>query len=265
MASCVLSKYLLLRPQVIPPNPSWFLAIPSQTSSRVQQVHAVVTPSFSSTGLTQPWSDQARSRQQVVQMLQRIELNDKVALYVLDRGLRVVTDFGVDKATLLEKLAALRGDPRDLLEVPAPPIADASVSAPLTVPLGSPSATGQAAGDFDKEEQVFFLDRRVHDTLLAFEEIANHLATVPGRKILIWVSAGFPLTIDSSLPDNAAPGERAYSAEIRRAIQKLNDADVAVYPIDARGLTASPDAIHHDLDYDGVRRANRRACLVRPQ
>lgn len=182
--------------------------------------------------LNTPWSDQARSRQQVVQMLQRIELNDKVALYVLDRGLRVVSDFGGDKATLLEKLAALRGDPRDLLEVPAPAIADASVS-----------GSNQFPADFSKEEQVFFLDRRVQDTLLAFQEIADHLATVPGRKILIWVSAGFPLSIDSRVVDGAAPGERAYSAEIGRAIQKLNDADVAVYPIDARGLTASPNAV----------------------
>ena len=167
--------------------------------------------------LNTAWADQARARKQVVQMLQRIELNDKVALYVLDRGLRVVTDFGVDKATLLEKLAALRGDPRDLLEVQTPAIADASVSGsgplaadfskltgqgmpaanvsapvPGMVPPSGHIATGEPQTALRKDEQVFFLDRRVHDTLLAFEEIANHLANVPGRKILIWVSAGSP-------------------------------------------------------------------------
>jgi len=72
--------------------------------------------------------------------------------------------------------------------------------------------------------------------------IADHLAAVPGRKILIWVSAGFPLNIDSSGVDRAMRSEGDYATQIARAIQKLNNADVAVYPIDARGLTASPSA-----------------------
>jgi len=36
------------------------------------------------------------------------------------------------------------------------------------------------------------LDGRVRDTVQALSEIADYLAGVPGRKSLIWVTAGFP-------------------------------------------------------------------------
>jgi len=203
-----------------------------------RSAYAVVLLDWLNTG----WSDQARARQQVVQMLDRIERNDRVALYVLDRRLRVISEFGDNTATLLEKLATLRGDPIDWGEAPAASIYDASVSS-----LGGalfPNSTGvshPAAGS-NKEEQMFLLDQRVRETLMAFQEIAAHLASVPGRKTLIWVSAGFPLKVLWSVADGAVPNERDYNAEIGRTIQKLNDADVAVYPIDARGLTASASA-----------------------
>jgi VWFA-related protein len=108
--------------------------------------------------LNTPWSDQARARQQVVQMLKRIEQNDRIALYVFDRRLKVINEFSDDRATLLEKLVKLRGDPSDLLDVQRAPIGDASVSGP-----GGPSSIGltglsHLANDFPNDEQVFQLD-----------------------------------------------------------------------------------------------------------
>ena len=205
-----------------------------------RSAYAVVLLDWLNTG----WSDQAWARQQLVQMLERIERNDRVALYVLDRGLRVISEFGDDTATLLEKLATLRGDPLDWGEAPPAGIYDASVS---TSALGGalfPSRNGVShpPADFSKEEQMFLLDQRVRETLTAFQEIAAHLASVPGRKTLIWVSAGFPLNVFWNAVDGTVPNDRDYNAEIGRTIQKLNNADVAVYPIDARGLTASLNA-----------------------
>ncbi len=192
--------------------------------------------------LNTPSSDQYRARQQVVQMLQRIGPNDRIALYVLGRGLRTITEFGADKEDLLQKLADLRGDPSDLLEVQPASVVDASVSAPSASISNGPHCNSHLTANVAKEEQVFLLDRRVQETVRAFQEIADHLAGVPGRKILIWVSAGFPSNIDSSVVAGAGPGERTYNSEIGRVIEKLNNADVAVYPIDARGLTATPSA-----------------------
>jgi VWFA-related protein len=204
----------------------------------VRSAHAVILLDWLNTG----WEDQARTRQQVIRMLQRIEPNDRIALYVLDRKLKVISEFGGDTAALLEKLAALRADPVNWGQVEATGTDDASVST-----LDGAIFPGRIGGrhhapesDSPKEEQTFLLDQRVRETLRAFEEIAAHLASVPGRKTLIWVSAGFPLNVRWSGADGAAPHERDYTAEVRRIIQKLNNADVAVYPIDSRGLTASP-------------------------
>ncbi len=64
------------------------------------------------------------------------------------------------------------------------------------------------------------------------EAIARHLATVPGRKSLIWVTNGFPLFWP---PPPAAP-IYDFRPEMEAAAHALNDANVALYAVDARGI-----------------------------
>lgn len=70
---------------------------------------------------------------------------------------------------------------------------------------------------------------RVMATKRALETIARHLASVPGRKGLIWVTGGFPLSIRGFDPN----------PYVDEAARTLNDADVALYAVDARGLIGS--------------------------
>lgn len=51
---------------------------------------------------------------------------------------------------------------------------------------------------------------------------------IPGRKNLIWVTAGFPLLL----------GRQSFTPEFESAVRELNTAAVSVYPVDARGLLA---------------------------
>jgi hypothetical protein len=77
---------------------------------------------------------------------------------------------------------------------------------------------------------------RVHQTAAAMEAIAKHLAGVPGRKNLIWISGSFPYLIYTEA------GIVNFGPKISAAAQKLSDANVAIYAIDARGLTVGkPD------------------------
>ena len=69
------------------------------------------------------------------------------------------------------------------------------------------------------------LDFGQYTTLRALRGLAKSLAAVPGRKILIFLSAGFGITADTT-PDLTA------------AIDACNKANVAVYPVDVRGLVA---------------------------
>jgi VWFA-related protein len=87
-------------------------------------------------------------------------------------------------------------------------------------------------------ETSSLLDRRVDLTLEAFEQVGRFLSGVAGRKNLIWYSGAFPAgslpNLDKGLfNDNTG---RNYSERMRAATDLLNDAETAVYPVDARGL-----------------------------
>jgi VWFA-related protein len=69
-------------------------------------------------------------------------------------------------------------------------------------------------------------DFGVRSDLLALRDLAKNLAGVPGRKTLVWLTSGFPL------------GPEQIS-EVKATISECNKANVAVYPIDARGLVAT--------------------------
>jgi hypothetical protein len=67
------------------------------------------------------------------------------------------------------------------------------------------------------------------NSILALNTLAKNLADVPGRKILVLLTGGFPVT-DEIMPDMTA------------AIAMCNRSNVAVYPIDVGGLgTGMPD------------------------
>jgi VWFA-related protein len=61
--------------------------------------------------------------------------------------------------------------------------------------------------------------------LWAVRDLAKNLASVPGRKSLVLLTAGFPLTPERQ-------------SELGAVIDACNKANVAVYPIDVRGLVA---------------------------
>jgi len=71
---------------------------------------------------------------------------------------------------------------------------------------------GHAAADFG-----------IRDVILAIRSLAKNLGSVPGRKSMILFTGGFPVTPDI-LP------------EVTAAISACNKSNVAVYPIDVRGL-----------------------------
>src|SRR5262250_3080612 len=71
--------------------------------------------------------------------------------------------------------------------------------------------------------------------LLSIRTLAKNLRTIPGRKILVLFSSGFPLT-----------GER--TSELTATIDACNKSNVAVYSLDVRGLqTGLPDASSSQL------------------
>jgi hypothetical protein len=67
---------------------------------------------------------------------------------------------------------------------------------------------------------------------------------------MIWVTSGFPsamgfdgVNIENTEAWSSAMSDdrRTFSADMNRLLRRLNDADVAVYPVDARGLISDAD------------------------
>ena len=78
-------------------------------------------------------------------------------------------------------------------------------------------------------------------TIAALVTIANHIGSLKGRKSLVWISGSFPISIGYErfdfdwLNDTGVKFDR----DIVRAGQALTDGNIAVYPVDARGLLGS--------------------------
>jgi VWFA-related protein len=90
----------------------------------------------------------------------------------------------------------------------------ASLGAP---PVGMPSF-GNAETDF-----------AARTALLALRDLAKNMASVPGRKTLVMLTSGFVLTYE-------------LQSELTATIDACNKYNVAIYPIDVRGLIAGVPA-----------------------
>src|SRR5215469_4273094 len=119
--------------------------------------------------------------------------------------------------------------------------------------------------------QADFAQRSV---LLALRTMAKNLANVPGRKSLVFLTSGFPTSPE-------------IQSELTATVDSCNKANVAVYPIDVRGLigggpsaaTAGPGArlrapvLHHSAQLTAATwtvrtssaKRTRRARLIRVQ
>ena len=168
--------------------------------------------------LNTPAAEQRQARDQVVKALGQIRREDHVALYVLDStSLRMLHDFTSDPALLVRLFSQQVG--REPLELDA---SEKDLGGLQGFVLG-------AAQDMSG----FIMEGRVAATTAALEAVADRLAGVRGRKNLIWISSGFPLKIDrhagTALVENATS----------RAIRAADAANIAIYPVDARGLAVN--------------------------
>jgi VWFA-related protein len=173
-------------------------------------------------------TDQVYARKQIIEFLEQLRPDDLVAVYVVGRGPRVLQDFNGDPAGLLETLANFKG------------AQDPSLDAPLYDPSLTPGIHFDSwLGELNFNLVEHFDRDRAFRTARSLVAIARHLERLPGRKNLIWVSGSFPLSVGGDsipLTARAARGSRARWPEQQRVVRALTKANLAVYPVDARGL-----------------------------
>jgi len=179
--------------------------------------------------------NQAYAREEMIKYLRTIPEGQPVAVYSLGRKLTLLQDFTSDPAMLKKAAQNLKSEASHLKDNPAggPPqqlLPTGVVDSGLI-----PEQLIRQMEHFQAEDTVNMTDIRVRITLEALGALARALAGYPGRKNLIWISEGFPLDINPEFSLGA--DARHYSPDIARVADDLLDAQVAVYPIDARGLT----------------------------
>ena len=194
------------------------------------------------------WNDRLQARSQVVKFLSQIQPEDHIGIYALGASLRVLHDYTTDSTDLLKRLASYKGgEIPDLLPAQPLPGMDSGDVLLLDAWLRGDGST--------ERERDFYTRNKVFSTLKALEFIAQHLARVPGRKSLIWVSGGFPLDIGFDGNSRWYDSNRldSFGSEIDQAARRLNNADLAIYPIDARGLMAPGTGINTSRSLPNLR------------
>jgi VWFA-related protein len=178
--------------------------------------------------LNSSFEDQKFAREQIVKMLAKAQPRDRIALYVLESDVvKVLHDFTSDSSRLIAVLNKYLG-------TTSIELAASAEKAPDFEPSGIASFDADTLAWINRSIDAVseqFLRRRGDLTTAALEGIANHLAGIPGRKNLVWVSGAFPFVVPQA---HSAP--KVMNVEVNRATRAINSADVAVYPVDIRGL-----------------------------
>ncbi len=181
-------------------------------------------------------ADQIYAKAQIIRYLRTLQPGDHIGLYTFGPSLKVLHDYTSDSSGLLAKLSAAKN-------WNLPDTSQQDVAGALQGDSAMMDDLNRGAGGTSAAERSFYTTDRVLATLRAFEFIAEHLAQLPGRKNLIWVSGGFPLDIGfDSIEDfhDPAVDQRTFTEEVDRTLRAMNDANIAVYPVDARGLMTDP-------------------------
>jgi VWFA-related protein len=179
--------------------------------------------------------DQSWARQALFQYLSTLQKGDHFALYSLGKTLGVIQDFTDDPDRLIK--AARRFSPETSPDQAADDLAaDLLASAP---DLGDAIANGLQQNAIMSMQDMAQINRAVITTK-AMELIARHLQGLPGRKKLIWISSSFAAQTTDMRSHNGQQTieHKEFGNEINAAVRTLNDANVAVYPIDPKPIDA---------------------------
>jgi len=191
--------------------------------------------------LNTPMASQSYVRYQLQQYVKKADPGTRIAIFGLNSRLIMLQGFSSDPQVLKDAVEhKLLPRASSLLDDPTGSGVDTSVAQEMIDDLGVSSVSASLA-QFEAETQSFQIQLRQQYTLDAFNVLARYLSAFPGRKNVIWFSGAFPLNIlpDATLADPFAVVASAED-EYRDTTNLLARAQVAVYPIDARGLQTDP-------------------------
>lgn len=179
-----------------------------------------------------PFLDQGRARQQLLKYLSEDLPDQPFALVAITKnGLMQIHPFSADRATLVEALKRMQVSiGKDEIQERAFDITAENTYVSMEEALRESEIYGAYASKI-----------AARTTLTALTQIAQAYAGVPGRKAVIWLTAGIPTLLSDPFAGgiHGASNLNADSELIDdyyRAFDALNTANIAVYGVDLKGL-----------------------------
>src|SRR5579862_349892 len=152
-------------------------------------------------------SDQPRARAAAVKFIDANVAPDRALAVVEFTGaLRITQNFTTEAAKLKQVVSGIK---------------NSSITTNPASPTAIDTAPGLSGPSLNSAENNF----GAYSVLLSIRILAKNLASVAGRKSLVLFTAGFPLTPERD-------------SELTATIDACNKANVAIYPLDVRGLVA---------------------------
>jgi VWFA-related protein len=207
-------------------------------------------------GINTPVETQLLVRKQMVDFLaEHVDPSMRIAVFAMGNQLSVLQDFTSDPSLLkraMEQYKAQSASAGRLGGADVQLTVATGDAGPSSAQAGSQRGAGVADGGtdrslaniagalarFEKEAAASSLEMRIGRTTESLATIARYLSGFPGRKVVIWFSASFPIHL-SIVDAQDQDVYRSFGDSIRRATNLLSDAQVALYTVDARGLTGS--------------------------
>ena len=239
----VLFEHVVTKAEVTKPAP----LPPGEFSNTVQQGSGRITV-FVIDLVNSRFEEQKQARKEIFDFLSH-SLGDQepVCLVAVNaKGAWLIHGFTTDPKILLEALDHIKQEPTEMDRPPRNPEEEIykMVQGWHTKNGGADEAMERSRLrmlDIDQAFQDVGSGERIRITLLSLLEIAEAFEGIPGRKSMIWATAGFPLLINDSTAFERGGalhslGDQGLIPLYQEAWRKLEEANIAVYPLDVSEL-----------------------------
>jgi len=198
--------------------------------------------------LNTPFTDQAYARSELLKYLTKsVDQHEPTGLFTLTRsGMHIIHDFTTDPRVLVAALHKVKGDTSQLVDSPEDVEAITGTASPDGSAGVDPGAVQSAADrlqtmmeDAELNFQSFQQRLAITYTLDGMQQVAQALGGFPGRKSLIWAGGGFPFSVSDNTMQLAPAGRDSLVDVLpmyEHTWQLLNNAQIALYPLDVKGL-----------------------------
>jgi VWFA-related protein len=190
--------------------------------------------------LNTPYMNQSRAREALIKYLSAaLPANEPVAVLGLGRnGLRQLHGFTTNPQRLAEALQKVKLAPANAENTSAGEKAASDLQSQIDS-SGDPTETSilQFFLELERTVNTFNQQQAIRTTLLSLQQIAGAFEGVPGRKTMIWATAGFPFMLDDPLSFQHMGTDMSYL--YTKTWRSLSNSSIAVYPVDVNGLGAS--------------------------